>query len=186
VYEANDKMAEKLSKIITEKEITRHRRLRTQINNIKELVFDLIEEDNIQAGISVTDKADIRIPMEKKLNLQEKDTSVVLKQPVGTTEKIEDMERFSRLINRSHVNKKRLWQKVESLLQQKETATLKEVLEFSSLEHGIAEVITFYDFIKEKSKQAQVIKGTTELICINDERTKFIEVPYLLFAKQTV
>jgi hypothetical protein len=186
VYEANDKMAEKLSKIITEKEITRHRRLRTQINNIKELVFDLIEEENIEAGISINDRSDIKLPMERKLNLQQKDTAVVLKQPVGTTEKIEDMERFSRLINRSHVNKKVLWQKVESLLKQKETATLREVLEFSSLDHGIAEVITFFDFLKEKSKQAQVIKGTTELICINDDQTRFIEVPYLLFAKQTV
>ncbi len=39
VYEANDRMAEKLSRIITEKEIARHRRLRQQIGSIKELVF---------------------------------------------------------------------------------------------------------------------------------------------------
>ncbi|SJZ84937.1 DUF3375 domain-containing protein [Sediminibacterium ginsengisoli] len=186
VYESNDKMAEKLSKIITEKEITRHRRLRTQINNIKELAFDLIDEDKIPAGIELTDRADIRLHMEKKLNLQQKDTQVVLKQPMEKSEKIEDMERFSRLINKTHVNKKALWQKVENLLKQKETATLSEVLDATPLEHGIAEVVTYYDFLKEKSKQVQIIKGTTEIISINPDRTKFIEVPYLLFGKQTV
>src|ERR1700743_3198012 len=43
VYEANDRMAEKLSRIITEKEIARHRRLRQQIGQIKELVFQFMD-----------------------------------------------------------------------------------------------------------------------------------------------
>src|SRR6201999_595644 len=45
VYEANDKMAEKLSRIITEKEIARHRRLRQQIGSIKELVFQFMDDE---------------------------------------------------------------------------------------------------------------------------------------------
>jgi uncharacterized protein (UPF0332 family) len=185
VYQANDKMAEKLSKIITEKEITRHRRLRSQINSIKELVFELLDED-LDIGIALDDKAEIKLSIDRKLNFQQKETIAVLKQPAARTEKIEDLERFSKLINRAHVNKKLLWQKVTSLLKEKQTATLKEVLEFAALENGIAEIVTYYDFLKEKGNQAQVLTGMTETIAINQERTRFIEVPYLLFSKPNV
>lgn len=184
VYDANDKMAEKLSRIISEKEIARHRRLRKQINGIKELVFGFKEnEDNVKAGISVDDGAEIRMILERKLTLDQKKTVAEVKQPVSAAEKIEDMTRFSRLINTSHINRKQLWQKVEAVLKDKQTATLKEVLEQSPLEYGLAEVISYYDFLREKSSRAYTVHNTTELIPLNREQTRFVEVPYLLFGK---
>lgn len=184
VYDANDKMAEKLSRIISEKEIARHRRLRKQINGIKELVFGFKEaEDNVKAGISVDDGAEIRMILERKLTLDQKKTLAEVKQPVSAAEKIEDMTRFSRLINTSHINRKQLWQKVEAVLKDKQTATLKEVLEQSPLEYGLAEVISYYDFLREKSSRAYTVQNTTELIPLNREQTRFVEVPYLLFGK---
>ncbi len=66
-------MAEKLSRIITEKEIARHRRLRQQISSIKELVFDLMEEEQIEAGLQIEEPAEIKIVMDRKLALEEKD-----------------------------------------------------------------------------------------------------------------
>jgi hypothetical protein len=184
VYDANDKMAEKLSRIISEKEIARHRRLRKQINNIKEFVFDLIEEDdNIECGITLDDSVGIRMVMEKKLALEQKRATVEVKQPANATEQIEDITRFSRLLNTSFINRKQLWEKVEHALKDKQTATLKEVLEHSPLENGLAEIISYYDFLREKSSRAYIVKNTTELIPLNAEQTKFVEVPYLLFGK---
>jgi len=183
VYSANDKMAEKLSRIISEKEIARHRRLRKQINGIKELVFGLIDNGDVSAGITLEDAAEIKMVMEKKIALEQKKVVTEVVQPVATTEKIEDMVRFGRLLNMSYVNKKQLWAKVEDALKGKDTATLKEVLDHSPLEHGLAEVIGYYDFLREKSKQALTVQNTYELIPLNEEQTKFIEVPYLLFTK---
>ncbi|PSL35916.1 DUF3375 domain-containing protein [Chitinophaga ginsengisoli] len=184
VYDANDKMAEKLSRIISEKEIARHRRLRKQINGIKEFVFDLIEEDdNIDCGITLDDSAGIRMVMEKKLALEQKKTIVDVKQPANATEQIEDVTRFSRLLNTSFISRKQLWEKVEHALKDKQTATLKEVLEHSPLENGLAEIISYYDFLREKASRAYIVKNTTELIPLNAEKTRFVEVPYLLFGK---
>lgn len=183
VYDANDKMAEKLSRIISEKEIARHRRLRKQINSIKEQVFDLLDKDNIEAGITLDDSADIKMTMDRKLALEHKKTVNEVKQPATATERIEDMTRFSRLLNTTHVNKKQLWQKVETALQGKQTATLKEVLEHSPLENGLAEIVSYYDFLRDKSSRAYLVSNTTELIPLNTEQTRFVEVPYLLFGK---
>ncbi|MGN6491700.1 MAG: DUF3375 domain-containing protein [Agriterribacter sp.] len=183
VYDANDKMAEKLSRIITEKEIARHRRLRQQISGIKELVFELMEEENMNAGIAIEEPADIKINMDRKLVLEEKKQAGSLKQPVAAVEKIADIERFNRLLNTAFIDKKILWDKVEQVLQNRQTATLKEIIESTSLQNGLAEVISYYSFLREKAKRTQIIRNATELIPLNAEATKFVEVPYLLFSK---
>lgn len=65
----------------------------------------------------------------------------------------------------------------------KQTATLKEIIETTSLDNGLAEVISYYSFLREKAKHVQVLADTTELIPIDKAATKFVEVPYLLFSK---
>ena len=137
----------------------------------------------MEAGISIDDSAEIRMILERKLTLDQKKTIAEVKQPATATEKIEDMTRFSRLLNTSHINKKYLWTKVESVLKDKQTATLKEVLEASPLEYGLAEIISYYDFVREKGGKAYTVQNTTELIPLNAEQTRFLEVPYLLFGK---
>ncbi|HTI11416.1 MAG TPA: DUF3375 domain-containing protein [Puia sp.] len=183
VYEANDKMAEKLSRIITEKEIARHRRLRQQIGSIKELVFQFMEEEAPPCGLMVATYTPIRMNLERKLNLVERQGSPVIKQPANALEKIEDLERFGRLLNATHIDKKRLWQKVEQALVEKTTATLSEVIETAPLDNGVAEVISYFSFLREKASRVQFMQEITELIPLNAEKTQFIEVPYLLFSR---
>jgi len=183
VYEANDKMAEKLSRIITEKEIARHRRLRQQIGSIKELVFQFMDEESPPCGLQQTAYTPIRMSMERKLNLVERQGSQIVKQPANALEKIEDLERFGRLLNTTHIDKKRLWQKVEQTLQNKTTATLSEIIGTAGLDHGVGEVISYFSFLREKAARVQYMQEITELIPLNAEKTQFIEVPYLLFSR---
>jgi hypothetical protein len=121
--------------------------------------------------------------MERRLNLVEKQSNSIVKQPSNAKEKIEDMERFGRLLNTSHIDKKKLWQKVEETLQQKTTATLSEIIEITGLENGVAEVISYFSFLRERSNRVQSMQEITELIPLNTEKTQFIEVPYLLFSR---
>ncbi|HVU97198.1 MAG TPA: DUF3375 domain-containing protein [Puia sp.] len=183
VYESNDRMAEKLSRIITEKEIARHRRLRQQIGSIKELIFRVMENETPACGIELSEIVPIRMNMERKLNLSEKQGVAIVKQPTGAMEKIEDLERFGRLLSAKHIDKKKLWENVESILKSKTTATLLEVIESVGLEHGVAEVVSYFGFIREKAVRVQAMHEITELIPLNEEKTQFIEVPYLLFSR---
>lgn len=183
VYEANDKMAEKLSRIITEKEITRHRRLRQQIAGIKEKVLEFLDEESVPCGITLPAPAEIRLVMDRRLVMEPKKPPVILKQPSAADEKIADMERFGRLLNMRHIDKTRLWGKVSSVLEGKQTATLKEIVEMESLDHGVTEIVAYYSFLKDKPGHAQILDTMTEHIPLNRELTKFIEVPYLLFSR---
>jgi len=176
-------MAEKLSRIISEKEIARHKRLRHQIGNIKELIFDLMEDEDVKAGITLDEGVEIKMLMERKLQFEQKKAVATVKQPTAASEKITDPERFSRIVNSTYIDKKRLWQKVEHALKEKQTATLKEVLEQQPLENGIAEVVSYFGFLRDKASRVQVIHNTSEHIPLDEAATKFVEVPYLLFSK---
>lgn len=183
VYEANDRMAEKLSRVITEKEIARHRRLRQEIGSIKELIFRFMEDETPDCGMKLNMAVPIRMNIERKLNLYEKQGASIVKQPANALEKIEDLERFGRLLSVKHIDKKKLWERVESVLKIKTTATLLEVIEAEELEHGIAEIVSYFGFIREKASRVQVLHEITEIIPLNEEKTQFIEVPYLLFSR---
>lgn len=183
VYEANDRMAEKLSRIISEKEISRHKRMRQQVSGIKELVLSLIDKDDVPCGIETRETIDVKMVMDRRVQMEPRKQPVLLKQPSSAEEKIEDMERFSRMLQAVHIDKTRLWNNVADLLETKQTATLKEVIEKGQLDHGIAEIVTYFSFLKDRPKHVQVLDSMTEHIPINREETKFIEVPYLLFSK---
>lgn len=182
VYDANDRMADKLSRIITEKEIARHRRLRQQINSIKDLAFTLMDEDDVPCGISTDLPVEIKMVMDRKLQSQQKKAVSVLKQPVDAETSVLDLERLAGLLNTSFVDRKKLWQNVEKVLAKKQTATLKEIVDEIPLENGLAEVVGYFGFLKDKSTKVQVL-NTVELIALNNEQTKFVEVPFLLFSK---
>jgi len=183
VYDSNDRMAEKLSRIITEKEIARHRRLRQQIGSIKELIFQFMDDSPPPCGLQLEEPAPIKMSMERKLNLTEKQSAGVVKQPANAKEKIEDLLRFNRLLNTTHIDKKKLWDNVEKALRKKTTATLSEIIETTGLEHGMAEVISYFSFLREKASRVQAMREITELIPLDEGRTRFIEVPYLLFSR---
>lgn len=183
VYEANDRMAEKLSRIITEKEIARHRRLRQQIGQIKELVFRFMEGEPPACGLVLDSPAPVRMNMERRLNLVERQVSPAVKQPANAKEKVEDPERFGRMLNTTHVDKKKLWQKVETVLEQRATATLAEIVGAAGLEHGVAEIVAYFSFLREKAARVQSMQEISELIPLNQEKNHFIEVPYLLFSR---
>lgn len=183
VYEANDRMAEKLSRIITEKEIARHRRLRRQIGQIKELALQFMSEEPPACGMVLEEPEPIKMSMERRLNLQERQGNPSVRQPASVREKIEDIERFGRMLGTSHIDKKQLWQKVETVLAKKTTATLAEIIEATGLDNGVAEVVSYFGFLREKSSKVQAMQEITELIPLDEARTNFIEVPYLLFSR---
>lgn len=183
VYDANDKMAEKLSRIITEKEIARHRRLRQQIGSIKELVFQLMDQEQVPCGLTTTTPMPIRMQLERKLSLAPRLAAAAPKQPANAAEKVEDLERFNRLLNVNTIDKKKLWEKVEQVLVERQTATLAEIIEAAGLDHGVGEVVAYFSFLKDKATRVQAMPEITELIPLNKAKTRFVEIPYLLFSR---
>lgn len=181
VYDANDKMAEKLSRIISEKEIARHRRLRRQISAIKEMAFDLMDRPDVPCGITIEEGVEIKMVMDRKLQMAPRKAPATVLQPIAAAEQIADPERLSRALSMPFIDKKKLWDKVEHALHKQKVASLREILEMNPPEHGLAEVVGYFRFLREFPNKVSVVSTATELIPLNSDQTKFVEVPYLLF-----
>jgi len=134
-------------------------------------------------GLRLDTPSPIRMNMERRLNLSERQGTAIVKQPANAKEKIEDFERFGRMLSTSHIDRKVLWQKVEKVLEQKTTATLSEIIEITGLTGGVGEVVSYFSFLREKASRVQSMQEITELIPLDAGRTQFIEVPYLLFSR---
>lgn len=184
VYEANDKMAEKLSRIITEKELARQRRLRQELAAIKELVLSLKDQPDIPVGLMLDKPIDIKLVIERKLALQQKAAPTVLSQPSAGRASIEDLHRFKRLLNSKAIDRKKLWQGIELVLIHRQTATLSEVIEANGLQQGIAEVVAYFDFLRDRAGRVQTVPGAVERIPLDGSYQRFVEVPYLLFSQK--
>jgi Protein of unknown function (DUF3375) len=142
-----------------------------------------MDDDQPPCGLALSSPSPVRMSMERKLNLVERQSAHVMKQPANAQEKIEDIDRFSRMLNTSHIDKKKLWQKVEKALEKKSTATLAEIIGLSGLDNGIAEVVSYFSFLREKASRVQSMQEIKELIPLDAGKTRFIEVPYLLFSR---
>lgn len=182
VYEANDRMAEKLSRIITEKEVERQRRLRRQLSGVKELILNLLDRDEQpEIGIEVEEGPDLRLIIDRRLQLEARKPLATIEQPGIASESIADPLRFSRLLNHPSLDRKKLWRKVELTLDTLKVATLSQVLQMNPLEFGLAEVVGYYHFVREYPTKCSVIYSDTETIPLNQEQTKFVELPCLMF-----
>lgn len=184
VYEANDRMADKLSRIITEKEIARQRRLRQELGAVKELVLALKDKPEIPIGLELEESAEIKLAMERRLATQQNKAPAILPQPQSNLAQIEDLQRFAQLLNSRAIDRKKLWQGVEAALSNCQTATLSEIIEANGLQQGIAEVVCYFDFLRDKPSQVPTIPGALERIPLDEEHVLYVEVPYLLFSQK--
>jgi len=96
----------------------------------------LMEEDNDDCGIITDSPAEIKLFMDRRLNTVQKKAVPTIKQPKNNVEYIADIERFSKLLNTSFIDRKKVWQKIEDVLKLQQTATLKEIIEKKGLDNG--------------------------------------------------
>lgn len=73
---------------------------------------------------------------------------------------------------------------MEAVLTRRQTATLAEIIEIKGLQQGLAEVVTYFDFLRDKAGRVQTVTGALERIPLNKAQTSFVEVPYLLFSQK--
>jgi hypothetical protein len=145
------------------------------------MAFDLMDRPDVPCGITIEEGVEIKMIMDRKLQMAPKKAPATVLQPTAAAEQIADPERLSRALSTPFIDKKILWSKVEHALHKQKVASLREILEMNPPEHGLAEVVGYFRFLREFPNKVSVVSTATELIPINSDQTKFVEVPYLLF-----
>jgi hypothetical protein len=181
VWDSNNLLADKLTRIIAEKNLEERKKVKETINGIRQLALKLIDKKlSVDTFIEIDGIVEINLSMERKLG-EEQIFSEFNEQP-KSAENILDIESLGNISNLRHINRKELLNNIESLLNERETITLSEVLNKFPITKGLAEVLGYVSLLQINEKFI-LNKGQTEYLKFDFENEKYLKAPQIIFCK---
>lgn len=183
VYKANDKMAEKLSRIIQENETSNSEITKSVIQEIKKSLIEISKTDQ-KPDFSLELETDItiHIPFERKLTYDLRREGSYDSQPQLAQEDIINSDQLERLFSQKIVDKDLLRKRIRDLLREQSQATLQEVIDRNGgLEKGLPELFGYLGILKQFKHSISPDK--TQRITFDQEQHKSIQIPEIILTK---
>lgn len=176
VIDSNRKLSEKISRVLSEKNMLERRRAMELIGEIRQMAYSLIDarikEDDF---ISIEDEPYINL-FDRWEPGDEKDTIANILFPDGSIE--DETGDFKLLFDQFTIDKKKLQQRIDTMLEAKGQVTLKEIVDEYGLENGLSEIVGYFSI--GASGSHQIIEGTQESIIIGN---RVVKVPLVIYIK---
>lgn len=183
VYKANDKMAEKLSRIIRESESSKSEATKTIIQEIKKQLVEITKARR-KPDISFELETDIEIsiPFERKLTSEQVEDVIYTGKPQIADEDIAFSNHLSKLFSQSNIDKELLRKRIKDTLKQKSQTTLSDVVEnYGGLEKGLPELFGYIGIVREFKHSINSEK--TQNVMFDIENKKHIKIPEIILTR---
>jgi hypothetical protein len=183
VYKANDKMAEKLSRIIRENESSKSEATKKIIQEIKKQFIEINKTKKIpEISFELETDVEINIPFERKLTTEQSETVTYTNKPIIADDDITSSEHLGKLFSQTNIDKALLRKRIKEILQEKSQTTLLEVIEnYGGLEKGLPELFGYIGIVKEFKHSIRPEK--TQNIVFDVENKKQIKIPEIILTK---
>jgi hypothetical protein len=176
-------MAEKLSRIIREKEASKSEITKNVILEIKKLLLDA-SKTNKRPELTFELESDlgISIPFERKLTFEQTETQSYIGKPTLADDNFTNANHLSKLFSQSNIDKTILRKRISDILRNKSQTTLFEVIESNGgITKGLPEVFSYIGIIKEFKYTMSPEK--TQRVIFDDEQNKSIQIPVIILSK---
>lgn len=183
VYKANDKMAEKLSRIIRETESTKSEATKKLIQEIKKQLVEISKtKKKPNISFELETEIEINIPFERKLTTEQNEEVTYTNKPKIADEDITTSNNLEKLFSQSNIDKELLRKRIKDILKDKSQTTLLDVVEnYGGLEKGLPELFGYIGIIKEFKHVVSPDK--TQSIVFDSEKRKQIKIPEIIITK---
>lgn len=183
VYKANDKMAEKLSRIIRENESSKSEATKTIIQEIKKQLVEISKtKKKPEISFELETEIEINIPFERKLTTEQSEEVTYRQKPKIADEDITSSNHLGKLFSQSNIDKELLRKRIKDILKEKSQTTLLEVVEnYGGLEKGLPELFGYIGIVKEFKHIISPDK--TQNIVFDSENRKQIKIPEIILTK---
>lgn len=179
VIDSNRKLSEKISRVLSEKNLLERRRAIELIGDIRQMAYSLIET-------KIKEDDFIVIEDEPYINLfdrwepgEEKDDINGILFPDGSVNE-EDAD-FKILFDQFTIDRKKLFKRIETMLEEKTQVTLKEIIDEYGIENGLSEIVGYFS-IATSSTHHIIIEEAKESILIGERK---VNVPMVIYTKPT-
>lgn len=179
VLESNDKLGEKLNRLLAEKALAERKKALELIRDIRTLALQTVNNPPADHPFIEPEvfEAAVDLPLARGLNYGQ-DDYVIRRQP-GTEERATDLPDLSILYQQFTLNRKKLEENVRKLLLERSSLTLREVTEHYPVEKGLSEVLTYFS-IASRYPQSYIDKQEEEVIIVNEKQ---VRIPKLYFKR---
>lgn len=183
VYKANDKMAEKLSRIIRENGSSKSEATKNIIQEIKKQLVEISKiKKKPDISFELETEIEINIPFERRLTTDKSEEVTYVDKPKIADEDISSSNHLEKLFSQSIVDKELLRKRIKNILKEKSQATLLDVVEnYGGLEKGLPELFAYIGVIKEFNHFISPDK--TQSIMFDSANMKQINIPEIILTK---
>ncbi len=183
VYKANDKMAEKLSRIIRESESSKSEATKTIIQEIKKQLVEINKTKNKpEISFELETEVEINIPFERKLTTEQSEEVTYTSKPQIADEDIASSTHLGRLFSQSTIDKDLLRKRIKDILNKKSQTTLLDIVEiYGGLEKGLPELFGYIGIVKDFKHVISPDK--TQSIVFDSKNNKQIQIPEIIFTR---
>ncbi|MCB9033894.1 MAG: DUF3375 domain-containing protein [Chitinophagales bacterium] len=183
VYKANDKMAEKLSRIIRESESSKSEATKKIIQEIKKQLVEISKtRKKPEISFELETKIEINIPFERKLTTEQSEEVIYTNKPKIADEDITSSNHLGKLFSQSNIDKELLRKRIKDILKEKSQTTLLDVVEnYGGLEKGLPELFGYIGVVNEFKHI--IIPDKTQNIVFDSENRKQIKIPEIILTK---
>jgi hypothetical protein len=183
VYKANDKMAEKLSRIIRENETSKSEATKNVIQEIKKSLLEISKlRKRPEISFEIESDFEISIPFERKLTFEQTEEQTYKSRPKLADEDITLSNHLSKLFAQTNIDKDLLRKRIKDVLKNKSQTTIQEVIERNGgIQKGLPELFGYIGIVKEFKYSISVDK--TQRILFDIEKNKSITIPEIILTK---
>lgn len=183
VYKANDKMAEKLSRIIRESEHSKVHATRNLIHEIKTLLIEIgKKKKKPDIGFMLEAEPEINLPFERKLTLEQMEEIMYKNRPKRADTDILQAAHLVKLFAQKRVDREMIRNNIKKILAEKSQASLAEVIEMTGgLDEGLPELFSYLSVSKDFKHI--INKDKVERILFDRKARKSIHIPEVILTK---
>lgn len=183
VYQANDKMAEKLTRIIRDNDNSENRLSKKVIQEIKSYLTEISKtRKKPELSIEIELNSKINIPFDKKLTIEPKEEIVYDTKPELAENDIAQSNQINQIFKENVIDKKLLRNRIKEILKTKSQTTLIEVIEINDgITKGLPELFGYFGVVKDFTHTFNPDKQ--QEILFDKINNKSIKIPEIIIVK---
>jgi len=180
VIDSNKKLSEKISRVLSEKNVLERRRAMELIGDIRQLAYSLVETKiKDDAFTVIEDEANMDLFDRWELS-EEKDSNAEISYPDGVGGDISEDVDFRSLFDQFTIDKRKLMQRIDTMLESRSQVTLKEIVDQYGIENGLSEIVGYFSIASAGSHHI-IFEETPDPIWLGERK---INVPMIMYTKE--
>lgn len=176
VIDANKKLSDKLSRVLSEQNLTDRRKAMELLNDIRMLAFQTLDTPPGE-DFFIEMESDPELDLLDRWEMADEKKSepeVAFPDGLGGTD-ISESD-FNALFNQFNIDRTLLESRIQTQLQSKKQISLKELVEIYGTEKGLTELITYFSIASQSSNH--IILETPDPVTLG---SRIINMPMVLF-----